>query len=264
MVLGPMVGGEVGFPPLVEVGSIESAAEETTVLAHSAEDSVTGFRAVVVVLERGPRVGGNVVDIDVATKARTRRIDGVDAVADEVGDRADGVGGREIGKALPVARRGGVPPEVAEVTRVVVRPTVEAHTNVHMFAHDLCHGVHAGLERRLAEVAPCVGRGVVAPKAVAAGARGVATAEDVGFTCIRKGCRRDAWRRHVRTARDRHREVGGAVAGGEGKERQEEYVGLCFYTLLIKGVCRESIGGLSRGVGQSTWVFFLSSKSRPR
>lgn len=264
MVLGPMVGGEVGFPPLVEVGSIESAAEETTVLAHSAEDSVTGFRAVVVVLERGPRVGGNVVDIDVATETGSRRIDGVDAVADEVGDRADGVGGREIGKALPVARCGGVPPEVAEVTRVVVRPTVEAHADVHVFARHLCHSMHAGLERRLAEVAPCVGRGVVAPKAVAAGARGVATAENVGFTSVGKGSRRGAGRGHVRTARDRHLNVRGAVAGGEGKERQEEYVGLRFNTLLIKGVCRGAIGGLSGVVGQSTRVFFLSSKSRPR
>ena len=243
MVLGPMVGGEVGFPPLVEVGSVEPAAEETTVLTHSAEDSVTGFRAVVVVLERGPRVGGNVVDIDVATKARTRRIDGVDAVADEVGDRADGVGGREIGKALPVARRGGVPPEVAEVTRVVVRPTVEAHADVHVFAHGLRHGVYAGGEGCFAEVAPCVGRGVVAPKAVAAGARAVATAEDVGFSRIRKGGSRGAWRGHVRTARDGHLNVGGAVAGGEGKERQEEYVGLRFNTLLIKGVCRGSVAG---------------------
>ena len=231
MVLGPMVGGEVGFPPLVEVGGIESAAEETTVLAHSTEDSMTGFGTVVVVFKRGPRVGGNVVDIDVATKARTRRIDGVDAVADEVGDRADGVGGREIGKALPVARCGGVPPEVAEVTRVVVRPAVEAHADVHVFARHLCHSMHAGLEWRLAEVAPCVGRGVVAPKAVAAGARGVSSAEDVALTRIRKGSRRGAWRRHVRTARDRHLDVGGAVAGGEGKERQEEYVGLCFYML---------------------------------
>lgn len=133
-----------------------------------------------------------------------------------------------------------------------------------MFAHGLRHGVYAGGEGCLAKVAPCVGRGVVAPKAVAAGAGAVATAEDVGFSRIRKGGSRGAWRGYVRTARDRHREVGGAVAGGEGKERQEEYVGLCFYTLLIKGVCRESIGGLSRGVGQSTRVFFLSSKSRPR
>lgn len=241
--LGPVVGGEVGFPPLVEVGSVEPAAKETTVLTHSAEDSVTGFRAVVVVFEGRPCVGGDVVDIDVATKARTRRIDGVDAVADEVGDRADGVGGREIGKALPVARCGGVPPEVAEVTRVVVRPTVEAHADVHVFTRHLCHGVHAGLEWRLAEVAPCVGRGVVAPKAVAAGTRGVSSAEDVALTRIRKGSRRGAWRRHVRTARDRHLNVGGAVAGGEGKERQEEYVGLRFNTLLIKGVCRGSVAG---------------------
>lgn len=201
------------------------------VLTRGAEDPVTGFGTVVVVLERGPRVRVNVVDIDVATETGSRRIDGVDAVADEVGDRADGVGGREIGKALPVARCGGVPPEVAEVTRVVVRPTVEAHADVHVFTRHLCHGVHAGLEWRLAEVAPCVGRGVVAPKAVAAGTRGVSSAEDVGFTCIRKGSRRGAGRRHVRTARDRHLDVGGAVAGGEGKERQEEYVGLCFYML---------------------------------
>ena len=244
MVLGPMVGGEVGFPPLVEVGSIESAAEETTVLAHSAEDSVTGFRAVVVVLERGPRVGGNVVDIDVATETGSRRIDGVDAVADEVGDRSDGVGGREIGKALPVARCGGVSPEVAEVTRVVVRIAVEAHADVHVFAHGLRHSVYAGGEGCLAEVAPRVGRRVVAPKAVAAGAGAVATAEDVGFTCIRKGNRRGAWRRHVRTACDRHLNVGGAVAGGEGKEHQEEYVGLRFYMLSGFEGCRDVLRGI--------------------
>lgn len=165
---------------------------------------------------------------------------------------------------MPVARCGGVSPEVAEVTRVVVRIAVEAHADVHVFAHGLRHSVYAGGEGCLAEVAPRVGRRVVAPKAVAAGTRGVSSAEDVGFTCIRKGNRRGAWRRHVRTACDRHLNVRGAVAGGEGKEHQEEYVGLRFNTLLIKGVCRESIGGLSRGVGQSTRVFFLSSKSRPR
>lgn len=70
-VVGPPVGGEVGFPPLVEVGSIEPAAEETAVLACGAEDSVTGFGTVVVVFEGRPRVRGDVVDIDVATKART-------------------------------------------------------------------------------------------------------------------------------------------------------------------------------------------------
>ena len=266
--LHPFAFGQELCPPVKALALVTCACEIPPAIRAAA--AAKGTRRVAVRgdmhIDSIPVVGRDVVAEHIACIGPAEAVAHVEFTVTRESDGVVGVVVGVVGKACPLPVGEVEPPPVAQVGAVGTISAIETESEVDVFVgiHARC-GIDASRQGRDGGILrPLVGGGVVLPQVVHIGACAVPTAEDVALTRIRKGSRRGAWRRHVRTARDGHLDVGDAVAGGEGKEHQEEYVGLRFNTLLIKGVCRGAIGGLSRGVGQSTRVFFLSSKSRPR